>query len=138
MSQYGVGLAAFSTLIWALFWLSNAQDGQDPVIKLFISFCSGLFCTLLFSFLAGNMHWPTLHAWIPLVYIALFEMSLTFILWLHALQLTHSAAKIGNLMYLTPFLSLLCLHLAVGEQVHQATFLGLAIIISSTFTRHDH
>ena len=131
ISPLGVGLAALSTLIWAFFWLFNAQDGQDPVLKLFISFCSGFFCTLLFALYTRNIFWPPAHSWFPLVYIALFEMSLTFILWLNALHYAQSAAQIGNLMYLTPFLSLFCLDLFIGEQIHQATFVGLAVIIFS-------
>lgn len=131
ISQLGVGLAAISTLIWALFWLFNAQDGQDPVVKLFISFSSGLVSSLLFSLVEGNMIWPSAQTWIPLIYIALFEMSLTFILWLYALQLSTDTAKIGNLMYLTPFFSLMCLHLVIGEQIHQATYGGLTVIIGS-------
>jgi len=86
---------------------------------------------LIFSLLAGPIPWPPLPAWIPLIYVALFEMSLTFILWLTALQNTNSTATIGNLMYLTPFLSLLCLHIFIGEQIQQATFVGLSIIIGS-------
>jgi drug/metabolite transporter (DMT)-like permease len=34
-------------------------------------------------------------------------------------------------MYLTPFSSLLCLHLVVGEEIQLATCIGLVIIISS-------
>lgn len=128
---WGTALAIASTLIWALFWLFNAQDDQDPVVKLFLSFCSGLFCIVLWSLYFGRIVWPPLHAWVPLVYIALFEMSLTFILWLTALQHSSSTAKIGNLMYLTPFFSLLCLHLVVGEEIQLATCIGLVIIISS-------
>ncbi|MBM9613191.1 DMT family transporter [Desulfobulbus rhabdoformis] len=131
LNVQGVSLAVISTLIWALFWLLNAKDGQDPIMKLFISFCSGLLCILVYCSLSAAFILPDRHAWIPLVYIALFEMSLTFILWLTALQRTTSTAKIGNLMYLTPFLSLLCLHLVVRETIHQATFWGLSLIIGS-------
>ena len=70
-------------------------------------------------------------AWLPLIYVSLFEMSITFALWLTALQLTSSAARIGNLIYVTPFFSLLILHLAVGEKIHPATFAGLFLIIGS-------
>nr|WP_320010970.1 DMT family transporter [uncultured Desulfobulbus sp.] len=131
LSPQGVTLAIVSTLIWALYWLCNAQDGQDPILKIFISFCSGLLCILIYCTLNSGITLPAPQAWIPLGYIALFEMSLTFILWLTALQRTSSTAKIGNLMYLTPFLSLLCLHLIVGERIHQATFWGLSLIIGS-------
>lgn len=131
VSRLGVFLAAGSTLIWASFWLLNAKDGLDPVIKLFLGFCSGLLCTLLASPLFGGIDWPPAAAWPALIYIGLFEMGITFVLWLTALQLATTAARIGNLIYLTPFLSLLFLHLIIGEQIHPATFLGLALIIGS-------
>ena len=131
VSHLGLLLAAGSTLIWASFWLLNARDGVDPVLKLFLGFCSGLACTLLCSPLLGGIDWPPAAAWPALIYIGLFEMGITFVLWLTALQLSTTAARIGNLIYITPFLSLLFLRLVIGEQIHPATFLGLALIIGS-------
>lgn len=131
ISGTGLLLAAGSTLLWASFWLLNAKDGLDPVIKLFLGFCSGLFCSLLVSPLFGGLNWPPATAWPALLYIGLFEMGVTFVLWLTALQLSASAARLGNLIYLTPFLSLLMLRLVIGEQIHPATFVGLSLIVGS-------
>jgi drug/metabolite transporter (DMT)-like permease len=131
VSQYGVLLAGGSTLIWAVYWLFNAKDGLDPVIKLFTGFCFGLFYTTLFCLLTSGIEIPTAQAWLPLIYVGLFEMSITFALWLTALQLTCSAARIGNLIYITPFLSLLILNNVVGEKIYPATFVGLTLIIGS-------
>lgn len=131
VSQAGLLLAGGSTLIWASFWLVNAKDGLDPVLKLLLGFTSGLVCTLLASPLFGGIHWPPVAAWPALLYIGLFEMGITFALWLSALQLTLTAARIGNLIYATPFLSLLFLHLTIGEQIHPATLVGLSLIIGS-------
>jgi drug/metabolite transporter (DMT)-like permease len=58
-------------------------------------------------------------------------MGLTFVLWLHALQLATTAARVGNLIYLTPFFSLLLLWLIIGEQIHLTTFVGLLFIVGS-------
>lgn len=131
LNSLGVFLAAGSTVIWASFWLLNARDRRDPVVKLFSGFCFGLLFTLLFSPFAGGLILPEARAFAPLVYVGLFEMGITFVLWLTALQLTSSAAKIGILIYITPFFSLLMLRLAVGEQIHPATFIGLVMIVGS-------
>ncbi|AGF76755.1 EamA-like transporter family [Desulfocapsa sulfexigens DSM 10523] len=71
------------------------------------------------------------YGWLPLIYVGLFEMSITFALWLTALQLAASAARIGILIYITPFFSLLILKTVVEEQIHPATFIGIALIIGS-------
>ena len=131
VSQFGVLLAGGSTLIWATYWLVNAKDGLDPVVKLFTGFCFGLFFTTLFCLVAGGIELPVSRAWLPLIYVGLFEMSITFALWLTALQLTSSAARIGNLIYITPFFSLLILNFVVGEKIYPATFFGLFLIVGS-------
>jgi drug/metabolite transporter (DMT)-like permease len=56
-------------------------------------------------------------------------MGLTFVLWLSALRLSASTARIANLIFLSPFLSLLFIHLFVGEQIVPSTLVGLALIM---------
>ncbi|MEA2116027.1 MAG: DMT family transporter [Thermodesulfobacteriota bacterium] len=131
VSQLGVLLAAGSTLIWATYWLFNAKDGLDPVLKLFTGFCFGFLFTTLFGLATKGISLPPALAWLPLIYVSLFEMSITFALWLTALQLTSSAARISNLIYVTPFFSLLILHLVIGEKIYPATFVGLLLIVGS-------
>lgn len=131
VSQTGLLLAVSSTLIWACFWLLNARDGLDPVIKLFVGFCSGLACILLASPFLGPLDWPQAAAWPALIYVGLFEMGFTFVLWLTALQLSTTAARVSNLIYITPFLSLLFLRMVIGEQIHGTTGLGLLLIVGS-------
>ena len=131
VSRLGVLLAAGSTLIWATYWLFNAKDGLDPVIKLFTGFCFGFLFTTLFGLVTEGISLPAAGAWLPLIYVSLFEMSITFALWLTALQLTSSVARIGNLIYVTPFFSLLILHLVIGEKIYPATFVGLLLIVGS-------
>ncbi len=131
VSRLGVLLAAGSTLIWATYWLFNAKDGLDPVVKLFTGFCFGFLFTTLFGLVTEGISLPPAGAWLPLIYVSLFEMSITFALWLTALQLTSSAARISNLIYVTPFFSLLILHLVIGEKIYPATFVGLLLIVGS-------
>ncbi len=131
VSRVGVVLAGGSTLIWATFWLFNARDKQDPVLKLFMGFCFGLLYTTIFSLLTQGIVLPEAKAMIPLIYVGLFEMGITFVLWLTALQLTTAAARIGNLIYITPFFSLVILSVVIGETIHPTTFLGLSLIVGS-------
>ncbi len=133
ISKTGLLLAFLSTIIWASFWLVNAKDKTDPVIKLFWGFSFGLLYTILGSFLLGPVTVPAPEAFLPLAYIGFFEMGITFVLWLTALQLSSSAARIGNLIYIAPFLSLLFLRMVIGETIHPTTFIGLFIIVGSIY-----
>jgi drug/metabolite transporter (DMT)-like permease len=57
-------------------------------------------------------------------------MGVTFVLWLNALKLSESTAKVGNLIFLSPFLSLIFIHLFVGEDILASTLIGLVLIVA--------
>jgi drug/metabolite transporter (DMT)-like permease len=125
----GILLAVGSALFWALYWIFNVKDQRETVSKLFLNFCFGLFYTLIFILLNGGIR---IHGWQAIaggIYIGVFEMGLTFVLWLFALQYSTTTAKVSNLIYLSPFISLIFIHFAVGEAITIATVAGLALIV---------
>jgi drug/metabolite transporter (DMT)-like permease len=70
------------------------------------------------------------------VYIGIFEMGITFLFWLKALQMASTTAKVSNLVYLAPFLSLVFIHFILHEPVYYTTLLGLVFIISGIFIQN--
>jgi drug/metabolite transporter (DMT)-like permease len=56
-------------------------------------------------------------------------MGITFLLWQRALRLTANAGRIGALIFLSPFASLLLIAVVLGEQIHATSIAGLAIIV---------
>ncbi len=130
ISGLGVLLALASTLVWALYWLLSARIQVAAIVKLFTGFLSGTVLTVLYGcFMLDEMLPATGVPWGALLYVGLFEMGITFFLWLKALQLAENAVQIGNLIYLTPFLSLLFLALFLQEPIHGSTLTGLLVII---------
>jgi drug/metabolite transporter (DMT)-like permease len=124
----GVGLALASTVLWALYWIGNTKSSLDPVAGLFLGFAFALpFVTgavLIFSDL--RMTWPGV---LGGAYVGFFEMGFTFVVWLSAMRLTTSTARIANLIFLAPFLSLVFIHFVLGEHVVPATLIGLVLIV---------
>ena len=57
-------------------------------------------------------------------------MGITFVLWLNALRYSKTTAGVSNLIYLSPFISLIIIHFTVGEAILQSTVFGLALIVS--------
>jgi drug/metabolite transporter (DMT)-like permease len=64
------------------------------------------------------------------VYIGFFEMGITFVLWFNALKFSSTTAKVSNLIYLSPFISLIIIHFIVGETIFFSTVIGLVFIVS--------
>jgi drug/metabolite transporter (DMT)-like permease len=125
----GVSLATGSSIIWALFWIYNVRDKRDEVVRLFLNFTFGSVLTLLLMLLFSNSKIPNLYGILAAVYVGLFEMGITFLLWLKALRLSKTTAHVTNLIYLVPFLSLVLIHFTLGEAILPSTLVGLFFIV---------
>ncbi len=125
----GSSLALGSSLVWALFWILNLRDRRDPVLKLFLSFGFGSLFILATVLLAEGIRFPNWPGLLGGVYSGLFEMGLTFLLWLKALGLASTTARVSNLVFLSPFLSLVFIRVLIGEPILASTLAGLVLII---------
>jgi drug/metabolite transporter (DMT)-like permease len=125
----GVLLAVGSALFWASYWILNIKSHTEEVTKLFMNFCFGfiyIFLTLLFT---DRIYIPVWQGLAGAAYLGFFEMGFTFVLWLKALKLSSTTAKVSNLIYLSPFISLIFIHFIVGETILVSTFVGLIFIV---------
>lgn len=129
-SPVGVILAVGSALFWALYWILNMRDPREDVSKLFLNFCFGFLYILIVFLFRWDFMIPTWQGIAGSIYLGIFEMGLTFILWLKALNYSSNTAKVSNLIYLSPFISLLIIRYTVGETILLSTILGLCFIIS--------
>ncbi len=125
----GVGFALLSTLLWAGYWLFNAKDEREPVMGLTLNFLLSLPLTLLWCAATGEL---TPVAWQGIAgaaYVGALEMGFTFVLWLSAMKLTSSTARIANLIFLSPILSLMLISTLLGEPILPSTLTGLGLIL---------
>ncbi len=127
--SFGVFLALSSALVWAFYWLMARVDQQDPVLRLLMNFVFGSLWMAVVMTVSGGWSWPSAPGLVGSVYIALFEMSLAFFFWLNALKAVSNTVQLSNLIFITPFLSLLVITLVLGEQIRWSTLAGLVLII---------
>ncbi len=141
----GTSLALISSLIWALYWVYNIKDTRDELSKLFLNFFFGLIYIIifiisseqipfiklitlshndLFSFFSNNLKYIS-----GAIYIGFFEMGLTFFLWLKALNYSETTAHVSNLIFLSPFISLLFIYFILNEKILFSTIFGLIFVI---------
>jgi len=125
----GVVLALGSTLIWALYWLANARMRFDPVAGLFLGFLFSLLPVTAVNWLFSDFQISATGLALG-AYVGAMEMGFTFVLWLTAMRLTTSTARIANLIFLAPFLSLVFIHFVLGEHLRAATVPGLILIVA--------
>jgi drug/metabolite transporter (DMT)-like permease len=128
-SVEGVIYALVSTVVWALYWIVSTRNTRDPIVSLCVNFLVAaplavMLCAV-FSDLAV-LNWRGL---VPAIYVGLFEMGITFALWSLALRYASGVSRVGNLIFLSPLLSLVFIATILGESIHPATLIGLALII---------
>lgn len=129
-SPLGAGLALASTLLWSAYWILSVRDPLDPVVRLFVSFVVGTLGALAVTLSLGRPLPVDPLGLLGATYVGLFEMGLTFVLWLRALKLARSVASVTALIFFSPFLSLLLIHFVVGEPVLPSTLAGLGLVVA--------
>lgn len=124
----GVILALVSSIVWASFWIYNVRDKRPEIIKIALNFFFGsIFTGIALLISSSPVTWNL--SVIPAVYVGLTEMAIAFVCWLTALENTKNNARISNLVFISPFVSLFFIHLILGEKIYWTTPAGLAFIV---------
>ncbi len=126
----GVGLALFSTVLWSFYWIFNTKSKADPVVSLFSNFLFAMPLITAYVFFTQGFSVPELNGILGAAYVGLFEMGITFLFWLKAMQNAQNTSKIANLIFISPFLSLIFIYFIVHETIYISTLMGLLFIIS--------
>jgi len=126
---YGVLLAVSSSFIWAGFWILNLLDKREESIKLFGAFLFGTVYTGIYISFFDSFGPLELKYIFGAVYIGLFEMGITFFLWLKALSLSDNKTKTSTIVYLFPVISLFFIHFVLGEKLLASSVIGLVLIV---------
>jgi len=119
-----------------VYWIGNLNDSCDPVARLFMNFVFGCVFVTGYVVLFDRIQMPSPQGLLGCLYVGLFEMGVTFLLWLKALQLSQTTDTVSGLIYISPFLSLVFIHFTVGESIFPSTVVGLALIVAGIMAQH--
>ena len=136
LSTAGIFLALGSTVIWAFYWLLKTKDHIDPVLGLFVSFLFSIPFVAATCWVQSDISSPGTAGILAGIYVGLFEMGFTYILWLAALRMSEAAAKVSTLIFLSPFISLIFISRILGEAIAVATIMGLVLIVGGLLVQH--
>lgn len=131
----GVSLAVGSSVLWSLYWIFNVRDKRDEVVKLFLNFAFGLILLAPVVYFFSDFEIQINRSFYAVIFTGIFEVGITYIFWLKAMNLTTNNAKIGNLVFFTPFLSLVFIHFVLKETIYITTFIGLIFIVAGVLVQ---
>lgn len=125
----GVLLAILSTFFWALYWVVGMRDKRPPLVAMFHHFLVAWPVLTIILLWQGVEFMAIPAGWLPSLYIGLFEMGLAFLFWMTALQRVKNTAKVANLIFIAPFLSLIWVFLILKEPILATSPIGLGLIL---------
>lgn len=126
----GVALAIGSTLVWASYWILATRDNREPVTGLLLNFLFGLPFILVLTWWQDGLPPLASGGFAGSLYVGVFEMGLAFVLWSRAMKLATNTARVSNLIFISPFLSLVFIYLILGEVILASTWVGLILIVA--------
>jgi drug/metabolite transporter (DMT)-like permease len=128
-NDLGLFLALLSTVLWSFYWIFNTKIKVDPVISLFCNFLTGVTFIMIYFATYEKFRNIGFEGIASSIYVGLFEMGITFILWLKALKYSENTSKTANLIFLSPLLSLVFIHYIAGEKIENSTIVALIFIL---------
>jgi len=125
----GVMLALLSTVLWSMYWVLNTKSKVDSIVGLFSNFLISMPIIIIYYLFTQPIELPSLTGLLAASYVGIFEMGITFFFWLKAMQHAISTSKIANLIFISPFISLIFIYFIVGETIYPSTIVGLTTIV---------
>ena len=128
-SVAGVLFAIAGAVVLGLFWVLDKKQNYDKIISItfyyFVSSVLALATVLVFSEIPAM----TTRQILGLIWLGTFTSGFAFVFWTLALKYGDTA-KMSNMIFLTPFVSLVYIHFLVGEKILISSIIGLIIIVS--------
>ncbi len=93
---------------------------------------------LVIATASGSLNIHAVEGLLGGVYVGVFEMGISFIFWLIAMQLTQRTVNISTLIFLSPPISLCLIWLVLGEPIMPSTLAGLALILAGLALQHSN
>ncbi len=124
----GAVFCALGAVSYGLFTALNQRSSYDKPVTLMIGFFSSFLLTTVVNLL--NMDFPALNipTLLGLGWNGIVSIGIASTTWQFALE-SNDTAKISNLAYITPFLSLIWTWLVLGENIGVLSIIGLAVIM---------
>lgn len=128
-------LAIVGAFVFALFSVLGKKYNFDRTVSVFIFFLSALIFLVPTVSIFSGFTFPSFNVWLWIIYNGVFVNGVTYIFWFNALEggETHI---ISNLLYLTPFVSLIYISIFLEETILKSSVIGLAVIVFGVLSQY--
>ena len=114
---------------YGLFSVLNKKADYDQKISMMVVWLIAAVCSMVLGLMTET--WVPIRGtqWLGILWLGIVIDAVAYLLWALALKGAENTAKIANLAYLTPFLSLIVSAIFLGEKIQLRALLALFFII---------
>jgi drug/metabolite transporter (DMT)-like permease len=129
--EYGIGyiMAILAAMIYGLFSVLGKKYDYERFSSMLVYYISTFVLVTLTVSLFSNFVIPSFWELLGLFYLGGIANSIGWVFWFKALQVG-DIAKMSNLIYLVPFLSLIPVQFILNENIQIMSILGLLLIVT--------
>ena len=128
----GTAFCVLGAVSYGIFTAVNKKMSYSKPITMMIGFFEAFIITTVINFINRDLFLPDLMQTLGFMWNGIMTMAVASTLWLVALTMGNTA-KISNLAYITPFLSLVWTALILHEPIKLSSVIGLAVIVLGIF-----
>lgn len=128
----GTACCILGAISYGLFTALNRKFAYDKFVTLMLSYFMSFLITSVINGIKGDLFLPNGIQLLGFAWNGIFTMAIANTVWVLALS-AGSTAKISNLAYITPFLSLVWTSLILKEPLNVYSIIGLGVIVCGVF-----
>ena len=128
----GAGFCVLAAVSYGLFVTLNKRLTYDPTLNMMLYYVVSAVVAVGCVLLTGNI--PTLNGpqTLGLLWVGFGDNAVAYVCWALAMK-AGDTAKVANLAYITPFLSLVVSHFLLGDPLSVWSVGGLLVIVAGIF-----
>lgn len=130
----GAALCLMGAVSYGVFAALNKKTDYDNRITMMLSYFATFIITTVINRVSGDLFIPDLIQTLGFAWNGMFTMAVANTVWVFALK-AGDTAKVSNLAYITPFLSLVWTFLVLGEVPGWYSIAGLVVIVFGIFVQ---
>ena len=138
----GIGSCVVAAACYGLFSALNKKANYDQNIAMMVMWLIVAVCSAVFGLAIEDWKPVVGVQWLGMLWMGVVVNAIAYLIWALALNADKNSARIANLAYLTPFLSLIISAVVLKEQIQGRALIAFVFIIGGiplqTFWEHGH
>jgi drug/metabolite transporter (DMT)-like permease len=122
-------LAILGAVSYGLFSVLGKKHKYETLTSMLLYYCFGFILVLITVFAFSSVPEVSLTQLAGLAWLGIMTNALAYVFWFKSLEYGDTA-RMANIIFLTPFLSLVFIFFLVGEPILTSSIMGLVLIVS--------